>query len=91
MHQDTLSVLEALRPAVNEHSDGRETVMVDYGCDNGTLFCVLLTRVENLCSPTGRKTNEEKINSPFEILQSLVLLCVVLTEGSVLSACGSGF
>lgn len=69
---------------------GGETVMVDYGCDNGRLFCVLLTIVENLSSPRGRKTNEEKINSQFAILQSLVLLCDVLTEGSVLSACGSG-
>lgn len=64
--------------------------MVEYGCDNGRLFCVL-TMVENLSSPSGRKTNEEKINSQFAILQSLLLLCDVLTEGSVLSACGSGF
>lgn len=34
--------------------------MVDYGCDNGRLFCVLFTIVENLSSPRGRKTNEEK-------------------------------
>lgn len=33
--------------------------MVDYGCDNGRLFCVL-TMVENLSSLRGRKTNEEK-------------------------------
>lgn len=82
--------LEAFCPAVNKRSDGKETVMVDYGCDNGRLFCVLFTRVENLSSPRGRKTNEGKINSQFTILQSLVLLCDLLTEGSVLSACGSG-
>lgn len=64
--------------------------MVDYGCDNGRLLCAPSTIVENLSSPGGRKTNEEKINSQFAILQSLVLLCDVLTEGSVLSACGSG-
>lgn len=34
--------------------------MVDHGCDNGRLFCVLLTRVENLSSLRGRKTNEGK-------------------------------
>lgn len=33
----------------------------------------------------------KKINSQFAILQSLLLLCDVLTEGSVLSASGSGF
>ena len=87
---------EAFCPAVNERSDGRETVMVDHGCDNGRLFCVLLTRVENLSSPRGRKTNEGNffffffLNSRFTILQSLVLLCDVLTEGSGLAACGSG-
>lgn len=79
---------------VNERSDGRETVMVDHGCDNGRLFCVLLTRVENLSSLRGRKTNEggkkKKKTSRFAILQSLVLLCDVLTEGSGLAACGSG-
>lgn len=79
--------MEAFCPAVNEHSGGRGTVMDDYGCDNGRCFCVLLTRVENLSSPRGRKTNEEKINSRFAILQSLLLLCDVLTESSVLSAC----
>lgn len=63
--------------------------MVDYGCDNGRLFYVL-TMVENLSSLQGRKTNEEQINSQFAILQKLVLLCDVLTEGSVLSASGSG-
>lgn len=45
---------------------------------------------KNLSSPRGRKTNEEKINSQFAILQSLVLLCDALTGGSALSACGSG-
>lgn len=64
--------------------------MVDHGCDNGRLFCVRRTRVQNLSSQRGRKTNEEKINSQFAILQSLVLLCDVLTGGSALSACGSG-
>lgn len=68
--------------------------MVDHGCDNGRLFCVLLTRVENLSSLRGRKTNEggkkKKKTSRFAILQSLVLLCDVLTEGSGLAACGSG-
>lgn len=82
--------MEALCPTVNEHSSGRETVMADYGCDNVRVFCVLLTIVENLSSQRGRKTSEEKINPQFAILQSLLLLCDVLTEGSVLSSRGSG-
>lgn len=54
--------------------------MVDYSCDNGRLFCAF-TMVENLSSLRERKTNEEKINCHFAILQSWVLLCDVLTEG----------